>query len=73
MRGSGRVFRRGSIWWVAYYHSGRECRESSKSRDRKDAVRLLRQRLGEVATGTVPHQLLPTRTVTRVVMMAGPV
>ena len=69
MRGNGRVFQRGSIWWVAYDCNGREYRESSKSRERKDAVRLLRQRIGEVAAGTVPHQLLPTRTVTRVVMM----
>ena len=42
MRGDGRVFRRGQIWWVAYYHDGREHRESSKSRERKAAVRLLR-------------------------------
>ena len=51
MRGDGRVFRRGSIWWVAYYHAGREYRESSKASDRKVAVSLLRQRVGEVTTG----------------------
>ena len=51
MRGNGRVFRRGQIWWVAYYQEGREYRESSKSRERKVAVRLIRQRLGEVAAG----------------------
>jgi hypothetical protein len=32
-RGSGRVFRRGSVWWVAYMASGREKRESSESDD----------------------------------------
>ena len=58
MRGDGRVFRRGQIWWVAYYLDGRECRESSKSRGRKEGIRLLRQRLGEVAAGIVP---LPMR------------
>ena len=53
MRGNGRVFQRGTIWWLAYYDNGREHRESSGSRDRKDAVRMLRQRLGEVAAGAL--------------------
>ena len=52
MRGDGRVFQRGNIWWVAYYDNGRECRESSMSGERKEAVRLLRKRVGEVASGT---------------------
>ena len=52
MKGNGRVFQRNRIWWVAYYDNGREFRESSKSRDRKEAVTLLRRRLGEVAAGT---------------------
>ena len=51
MRGNGRVFQRGHVWWLAYYDNGREHRESSGSRERKDAVRMLRQRLGEVAAG----------------------
>ena len=53
MKGEGRVYQRGEIWWIAYYHDGLECRETSKSRNRRDAVRLLRQRVGEVAKGTV--------------------
>ena len=65
MRGNGRVFKRGQIWWVAYYDNGREFRESSGSRERKDAVKKLRQRLGEVAAGAV-H--VPQRRA-RVVMM----
>ena len=55
MKGDGRVLQRGEIWWVAYYRDGREYRESSRSRDRKEAVRLLRQRVGEVATGVHPR------------------
>ena len=51
MKGNGRVFRRGRVWWIAYYDDGRECRESSGSGNRKEAVRLLRLRLGEVAFG----------------------
>ena len=63
MRGNGRVFQRGTIWWIAYYDNGREHRESSGSRERKDAVRMLRQRLGEVAAGALHAPQRPTRAV----------
>ena len=52
MKGDGRVFQRGQIWWVAYYLDGRERRETSGSRQRKVAVKLLRRRVGEIAAGT---------------------
>lgn len=46
MRGLGNVYQRGQVWWVRYYDGGgREYRESSRSVDRDDAVRLLRHRL----------------------------
>ena len=64
MKGDGRVFQRGEIWWVAYYHDGRERRESSKSRERRDAVRLLRQRVGEVSTGLLDGRRAVPRRVT---------
>ena len=51
MRGNGRVYLRGRIWWIAYYDNGVEYRESSEARDRKSALRFLRQRVGEVASG----------------------
>ena len=60
MKGDGRVFQRKEIWWVAYYKDGRECRESSKSRERREAVRLLRRRVGEVAAGA-PRQVPSSR------------
>ena len=69
MRGNGRVFQRGQIWWVAYYQDGREHRESSKSRQRKDAIRLLRQRIGEIASGTLLDVPVPRRPGTRAVTM----
>ena len=50
-RGSGSVFRRGHTWWVKYYRHGRPYRESSGSRDRKQAERKLKRRLAEVETG----------------------
>ena len=63
-RGMGRVFqpmyknkrgkwRRGSTWWVAFYHNGRERRESSKSKKKSDALRLLKDRLSALTNGTL--------------------
>jgi integrase len=53
MRGMGRVFRRknSGAWWIAYYHRGKEIRESSGSENKSDAQRLLRKRLGEIGRG----------------------
>ena len=51
MRGMGRVYRRGPVWWIAYYHNGRELRESARSERQSGATRLLRQRLREMDTG----------------------
>lgn len=47
-RGTGQIFPRGSVWWIAYYHRGKKTRESSNSDDRKDAEKLLKRRLEEV-------------------------
>ena len=51
MRGMGRIFQRGPIYWIAYYHRGQEHRESSHSESEKEARRLLKKRIGEVGTG----------------------
>jgi hypothetical protein len=51
MKGMGRIFKRGSVWWVAYYHRGEEIRESSNSDREVQAKRLLRKRLGEMGRG----------------------
>ena len=59
MKGDGRVFRRGAVWWIAYYQNGREQRESSKSGQRREAVRLLRQRVGEVSAEIVQSHTPP--------------
>ncbi len=50
-RGEGRIYRRGRIWWIQFFVYGRQVRESSRSDRKSVAERLLRQRLGEVATG----------------------
>jgi len=51
MRGLGRVFKRGSVWWIAYWHRGKEYRESSKSDSEAKAKKLLKKRIGEMARG----------------------
>src|SRR5262245_27594978 len=50
-RGMGRVFKRGQIWWISFYHHGKEVRESSKSENESVAVKLLKQRLAQSETG----------------------
>jgi integrase len=51
MRGMGRVFKRGPVYWIAYYHRGQEYRESSESENESQARKLLKQRLGEMSRG----------------------
>ena len=51
MRGMGRVFKRGSVYWISYYHRGKEFRESSESENESTAKKLLKKRIGEVAQG----------------------
>lgn len=52
IEGFGYTYRRGEVWWVRYWHRGREYRESSKrpgmpSKD-ADAWKLLKKRHGEI-------------------------
>ena len=51
MRGMGRVFKRGSVYWISYYHRGKEFRESSESDNESTAKKLLKKRIGEVGQG----------------------
>ena len=50
-RGLGRVFRRGTVWWVQYSFRGEQHRESSNSTVRARAVNLLKRRLAEMGHG----------------------
>jgi integrase len=45
MRGAGRIFQRGDVYWIAYYHRGREIRESAKTTSERKAGTFLRERL----------------------------
>lgn len=49
MRGSGRIYQRGPVWWIAYYRRGKEIRESARTTDRQKAERLLKHKRGELA------------------------
>ena len=51
MRGMGRIFRRGSVYWIAYHHRGIEHRESSNSENDSQARKLLKKRIGEAVSG----------------------
>ena len=64
MRGDGRIFQRGSSWWIAYCHRGKEIRESvdryyrkrgdkSKQITYKHAEKLLKLRRGEVGADSL--------------------
>lgn len=50
-RGLGGIYLRGGTWWLRYSYRGRKVRESSGSANRADAVKLLKQRLGEMGQG----------------------
>lgn len=52
MRGLGRVYKRGEIYWIAYSHRGKEYRESSNSTREVDAKQFLKKRLGEIGKAT---------------------
>jgi integrase len=51
----GSLYLRGSTYWLKYYDSnGRPIRESSKSKVKAVATRLLKHREGEIASGKAP-------------------
>ena len=45
MAGSGRIYERAGIYFIAYSHGGHEFRESTRSRNIEDAKRLLASRI----------------------------
>jgi integrase len=47
----GSVYKRGSVWWVCFYHRGKQYRESSHSESESQAKKLLKKRLGEIGRG----------------------
>ncbi|HYK91789.1 MAG TPA: site-specific integrase [Acidobacteriota bacterium] len=44
-------YKQSPTWWIQYHYHGRKIRESSKSPNRADAVKLLNKRMGEMGKG----------------------
>lgn len=49
--GTGSLYKRGEVWWISYSYQGERQRESSGSTRKKDAKKLLRQRVAEMQDG----------------------
>src|SRR2546428_3761799 len=45
VRGQGRVYERGGVWWIDYGLHGQRFRESTHSTSKREAFDLLRQRV----------------------------
>jgi integrase len=52
--GSGGLWQRGRVWWIKYYVDRYPVFESAKTRDKKKAEELLKQRLAEVELKQLP-------------------
>ena len=51
MKGFGRIYQRGAIYWIEYWHRGQQFRESSGSGREGVAAKLLKKRLQEIGRG----------------------
>jgi integrase len=49
---SGRIYKRGRTYWVAFYHEGKEYRKSALTERKREAEKVLQHYLHQVATGT---------------------
>ncbi len=49
--GTGRIYKRGRVWWIQYGYRGKDYRESSSSRKKSAATALLRKRMREMGKG----------------------
>lgn len=50
-RSIGRMYQRGSVWWIDVSADGRRVRQSTGSTKHRDAVKLLKQRTAEIQDG----------------------
>lgn len=49
----GSLYKRGNMWWVKYYRSGRPIRESTGTDKEGEAKKFLKRREGDIASGRV--------------------
>lgn len=50
----GTIYKRGNIWWIQYYRNGKPYQETSRSKKKMVARKLLELREGEIAQGKLP-------------------
>jgi integrase len=65
MRGNGRIFLRGQIWWAAYYLRGKEYRQSTGETDENRAGKFLQRKLKEVGADQIGAQIFTTPKASR--------
>lgn len=65
MRGNGRIFLRGQIWWAAYYLRGTEYRQSTGETDENRAGKFLQRKLKEVGADQIGAQTFTTPKASR--------
>jgi integrase len=65
MRGNGRIFQRGQIWWAAYYLRGKEFRESTGEIDEVKAGKFLQRKLKEVGADEIGARTFTTPKASR--------
>jgi integrase len=63
MTGEVGIFKRGKVWWVAYYRNGKQIRESAKTASEEAAARYLQSRL-RYAEGRVTFEDLANLVIT---------
>jgi integrase len=65
MRGNGRIFLRGQLWWAAWYLRGTEYRQSTGETDEKRAGKFLQRKLKEVGADQIGAQTFTTPKASR--------
>src|SRR5215475_10494204 len=50
-RGSGSIYKKRSVYYIAYYANGKQVCESTGTKDKAEARRILQARLGQLAEG----------------------
>lgn len=63
----GSVYQRGNVYWIKYYRQGKANSESSHSKKKEVATRLLKQKEGEIAKGEIPSITFEKVTFTELV------
>lgn len=66
MRGDGRIYLRGNVYWCCYYLRGMQHRESTESTDEKTAGKFLKARLREVGADLLGARVFTTPKASKI-------